>query len=78
MTGVCKKKRVIPLKPIVEELGPNKIAALPGFHALSGADNTGSFAGKGKATCWKAFQDAREEMTSALTNLGTIENQQMI
>ena len=35
--------RMIELKPIVQTLGREKIAALPAFHALSGADNTGSF-----------------------------------
>ena len=44
------------------------------FHALTGADNTGSFAGKGKATCWKIFRDASDKIINALTNLGTNEN----
>ena len=38
----------IALRPIVDALGPARIAALPGFHAWSGADVTGSFAGKQK------------------------------
>ena len=71
MTGTGKKRRVIPLLPIVEALGPSKSAALPAFHALSGADNTGSFAGKGKVTCWKVFQEASEEIYEAMANLGT-------
>ena len=32
----------------MDALGPARIAALPGFHAWSGADVTGSFAGKQK------------------------------
>ena len=36
----------IALRPIVDALGPARIAALPGFHAWSEADVTGSFAGK--------------------------------
>lgn len=36
----------------------------------SGADITGSFAGKGKATCWKVFKEAGEETITALANLG--------
>ena len=71
MTGTGKKHRVIPLLPIVEALGPSKLAALPAFHALSGADNTGSFAGKVKVTCWKVFQEASEEIYEAMANLGT-------
>ena len=36
------------LRPIVDALGPARIAALPRFHAWSGADLTGSFEGKQK------------------------------
>ena len=54
-------------------LGTHKIAALPALHALSGADNTGSFAGKGKATWWKAFQEASQDIITALANLGASE-----
>ena len=56
VTGTAQKRRVISLQPICTSLGPNKIAALPGLHSLSGADNTGSFAGKGKLAFWKAFE----------------------
>ena len=73
VTGVGQRHRVIHLRPIVEALGPNRTAALPGFHALSGADNTGSFAGKGKLACWKTFLDAGPDVITAFTNLGTTE-----
>ena len=43
----------IKLQPNVEALGSAKTAALPAFHALTGADNTGTFSAKGKPTCWK-------------------------
>ena len=71
MTG--NKRRIIPLQPIHESLGPRKAAALPGLHAFSGADNTGSFAGKGKLAFWKAFWDAKDDSSeiSALASLGT-------
>ena len=62
---------MINLKHVVQALGSTKVAALPGLHALSGADITGSFAGKGKATWWKIFMKANEEKISALANLGT-------
>lgn len=39
---------MIELKPIVQTLGIEKIAALPAFHALSGADNR-KFFWKGRA-----------------------------
>ena len=61
--------RVIKLKPIVQALGPAKTAVLPAFHALSGADNTGSFSGKGKLICWKVFEKADESVTYALADL---------
>ena len=58
VTGKGDDHREIQLKPIVDVLGPIKTVALPVFHGLSGADNTGSFSGKGKATCWKAINEA--------------------
>ena len=72
MTGVAQKHRVIQIQPIYNALGPEKAAALPGFHALSGADTTGRFAGKGKRTCWKVLQDlnADHEIVHALARLG--------
>ena len=74
VTGVGNRHRVIPLRPIVEALGPDRTAALPGFHALSGADNSGSYAGKGKQVCWKTFQEAGPEIITARADLGTSEN----
>ena len=71
ITGVGKKQRQIDLKPIYEAVGPDKISALPGFHAFTGADVTGSFSGKGKRKWWTAFMDAEEDVISALTELGT-------
>jgi hypothetical protein len=47
VTGTGRNHMIIPLGPIYEALGPSRAAALPGLHALSGSDNTGSFAGKG-------------------------------
>ena len=48
--------------PIFQSLGAAKASALPVFHALSGADNTGSFSGKGELTCWKVFSAADEDV----------------
>jgi hypothetical protein len=59
---------------IFQALGETKAAALPAFHALSGADNTGSFSGKGNLACWKAFSTADEDVITALTNLRTTEH----
>ena len=54
----------------MQALGSTKVAALPGLHALSGADITVSFAGKGKVTWRKVFREADEETITALANLG--------
>ena len=48
----------------------DKAAALPGFHALTGADITGHIQGKGKPTCFKAFLKASDNLISALASLG--------
>ena len=61
------------VKGIVHSFSTHKIAALPARHALSGADTTGTFAGKGKATWWRAFQDASQDIITALANLGASE-----
>lgn len=45
VTGKGQRHRKIYLSPIVRALGPTRTAALPGFHAWSGADITGSFSG---------------------------------
>ena len=49
VTGTGERHQVINLKHVVQAHGSTKVAALPGLHALSVADVTGSFAGKGKA-----------------------------
>lgn len=71
VTGRPPNKRSIKLKPIAEAIGPVKTAALPAFHAITGSDITGSFSGKGKLACWKAFEDADVSVTDALARLGT-------
>ena len=54
-------------------LGDAKAEAFPGFHAFSGADVTGRFAGKGKLTCWQALSRCSMEVVSAFAALGTSE-----
>ena len=66
VTGRGQRHRKIPLCSIVRSLGPARIAAVPGFHAWSGADVTGSFAGKSKLACWKAFLEADSDCVDAL------------
>ena len=46
-----------------------KAEALLGFHALSGADNTGCFSGKGKPSWWKVFDQSNDDVLNAFVNL---------
>jgi len=71
VTGVGQNNRIIKLGAIYSAIGDKKAAALPSFHALSGADVTGSFSGKGKISCWKVFSDASENTLTGLAALGT-------
>ena len=66
---------VVNLKSIADSLGPTKTAALPAFHALTGADVTGSFSGKEKATCWDEFDNASTPILHLLTSV--VGNSQM-
>ena len=46
--------RIVDIMLVQKYLGDDVAAALPAFHALSGADITGSFSRKGKLSCWEA------------------------
>ena len=70
VTGRGANHRSIKLQPVVEALGPVKTAELPAFYAITKADNTGSFSGKGKVSRWKEFQETYDSILSALGNLG--------
>ena len=52
-------------------LGDKKAAVLPAFRALSGADVTGSFSGKGKMSCWEAVNEASDDMLEGLAIMDT-------
>ena len=65
------KKRDISLRPIYDALGPKRAAALPGLHALFGADVIGSFSGKAKTSFWNKFGNAPDCTLDALSSLGT-------
>ena len=71
VTGVGNRKRQIPLAPVVQALGISKVEALLGFHAFTGADQTGRFSGKGKLTCWQALNRCTDEVLAAFAALGT-------
>lgn len=67
VTGRGQQHRImIELKTIIQTLGLETIVANPSFNALSGAENTGSFPGKGKLLCWKIFAEADPSINSTL------------
>ena len=76
LVGTGSKRRVINLRSIYESLQPEQVSTLPGFHAFSGCDQTGTFCGKTKLSCWNAFQKAEAEVQRALGKLCTVEQLQ--
>jgi hypothetical protein len=69
-TGTGINRREVNVANIYQSMTPLQARALPGLHAVSGADITGSFAGKGKKTFWKAFMSSSNEVLRALSELG--------
>ena len=67
--GRGQHHRIIELKPVVETLGPEKIAALPAFHALSGPDNTGSFQERESFSAGRYLQKRIHQLSLPLQNL---------
>jgi len=68
-TSISMASSVQQIEPLWADLGPNRAQALPGLHALSGADNTGRFARIGKPTWFKLFMEAEEDVIEALCTL---------
>ena len=57
--------------PLYNAVGDRVVAALPGFHAFSGCDQTGTTCGKSKISCWNAFKKADEQVLEAFARLGS-------
>ena len=70
LTGTGTNFRNINISQLARGLSIEMAQALPGLHALSGADITGSFSGKGKKSFWKAFLSSDSDILGALTKLG--------
>ena len=68
-TGQCRRQ--ILLKPIYDQLGASKAAALPGFHCITGCDTCGHIRGKSKRSAFNIFSTSSTEVITALTHLGT-------
>ena len=70
LTGKGITKRIIPVQPLYVSLGNERAKAILAFHAFSGADTTGRFAGKTKASCFKTFMAAGTHIHQAFASMG--------
>ncbi|KAH3806153.1 hypothetical protein DPMN_134468 [Dreissena polymorpha] len=59
----------VEIGPIWRALGREKAAALPIFHAFTGADNIGQFSGVGKTRWFQHYIKAERDVVSALMKL---------
>jgi len=69
--GTGHHLRYIPAHELACVLGPERACALPMFHAFTGCDTVSAFVGRGKKTCWEAWNKYPEVTTvfSELNNL---------
>ena len=70
VVGTGDKRRSIPLRPLYDSLGDHLVAALPGFHAFTGCDQTGTICGKSKVSCWNTLKKADKQVLEAFASLG--------
>ena len=70
VTGRGLLRREIQLKNIYDSIGKDKADALLGFHAFTGADTSGRFAGKTKKTAFKIFMSSPQDVLRAFQCLG--------
>ena len=47
------------------------MTALPGFHAFTGCDQTGTICGKSKILCWNTLKKADKQVLGAFASLGS-------
>lgn len=66
--GVGKKMRYIPIHELCNSLTPEKCIVLPLFHALTGCDQSSSFAGRSKKTAWTVWK-MFDELTNSLESI---------
>ena len=64
------KVRSTPLGPLYEVVGEDLVKALPGFHALSGCDQTDTISGKSKVCFSNDLKKAKRPMLDAFFSLG--------
>ena len=51
VVGTGGKRRTVALSPLYEAIGENLAKALPGFHAFTGCNHTGTICEKSKVSC---------------------------
>jgi len=71
IAGTGGKRRSIPLGPLYEAFGEDLVKALPGFHAFSGCEQTGTICGKSKVSCWNTLKKAERPILDTFSSLGT-------
>ena len=69
-TLIRKKGERISIYETYKKLGHKRTEALIGWYAFKGTDNTGSFAGKGVASHFKAFMEADDQILGAFSKFG--------
>ena len=69
-TGKGDKIRKIDVGKIFCALGELRSSSLLGFHAFTGSDVTGKFAGRSKEFCFKIFLSCNEDILIELRSLG--------
>ena len=69
-TSISMTSGTLEIKLIWNALGPDRVKALPAFHAFTGADSTGRFARIAKTSWFKLFKEADDGIVGALSMLG--------
>ena len=70
LTGRKNLRRNISVQSICEKLGKKHTSAMIGFHAFTGTDMSGRFAGRSKDSCFKVFLKCDCKILDALCSLG--------
>ena len=72
-TGTKRNLRTINVGSAYEAIGTKQATALLGFHSFTGCDFTSKFNGKSKASCWRCFIEADDDILEAFQYLGESE-----
>ena len=70
LTGKSTQKKTIAIQPIFNKIGKKQASAILGFHAFTGSDMCGRFAGRTKDWCVKVFLLCDDQILNALASLG--------